>query len=107
MFLDANTWHPAEYTWHQSVLGNLRLIDKSSRCTIIATTRSRSRDRCDARSVSNPSLRSIPNTASTCPCGSDRVMRNASSAERKVSPRRLRRTNSTTRSGRCERLPSV
>jgi phosphoribosyl 1,2-cyclic phosphodiesterase len=28
MFLDANTWHPAEYTWHQSVLGNLRLIDK-------------------------------------------------------------------------------
>ena len=28
MFLDANTWHPAEWTWHQSVLGNLRLIDK-------------------------------------------------------------------------------
>ena len=28
MFLDANTWHPAERTWHQSVLGNLRLIDK-------------------------------------------------------------------------------
>lgn len=27
-FLDANTWHPAEHTWHQSVLGNLRLIDK-------------------------------------------------------------------------------
>ena len=25
---DANTWHPAEWTWHQSVLGNLRLIDK-------------------------------------------------------------------------------
>ena len=28
MFLDANTWHPAENVWHQSVLGNLRLIDK-------------------------------------------------------------------------------
>ena len=28
MFLDANTFHPAERTWHQSVLGNLRLIDK-------------------------------------------------------------------------------
>jgi ribonuclease BN (tRNA processing enzyme) len=28
MFLDANTWHPAEQTWHQSVLGNLRLLDK-------------------------------------------------------------------------------
>jgi len=42
MFLDTNTWHPAEWTWHpaewtwhqsewtwhQSVLGNLRLIDK-------------------------------------------------------------------------------
>jgi hypothetical protein len=28
MFLDANAWHPAEWTWHQSVLGNLRLIDK-------------------------------------------------------------------------------
>jgi glyoxylase-like metal-dependent hydrolase (beta-lactamase superfamily II) len=28
VFLDANTWHPAEWTWHQSVLGNLRLIDK-------------------------------------------------------------------------------
>ena len=28
MFLDANTWHPAERTWHQSVLGNLPLIDK-------------------------------------------------------------------------------
>jgi hypothetical protein len=28
MFLDANTWHPAERTWHQSVLGNLRLIEK-------------------------------------------------------------------------------
>jgi ribonuclease BN (tRNA processing enzyme) len=27
-FLDANTWHPAEGTFHQSVLGNLRLIDK-------------------------------------------------------------------------------
>ncbi len=28
MFLDANTWHPADWTWHQSVLGNLRLIEK-------------------------------------------------------------------------------
>lgn len=28
MFLDANTWHPAEWTWHQSVLGNLRLVEK-------------------------------------------------------------------------------
>lgn len=28
MFLDANTWHPAEYTCHQSVLGDLQLIDK-------------------------------------------------------------------------------
>jgi phosphoribosyl 1,2-cyclic phosphodiesterase len=28
MFLDANTWHPAEWTGHQSVLGNLRLVDK-------------------------------------------------------------------------------
>jgi phosphoribosyl 1,2-cyclic phosphodiesterase len=28
MFMDANTWHPAEYTWHQSVLGDLRWIDK-------------------------------------------------------------------------------
>lgn len=28
MFLDANTWHPAEHTGHQSVLGNLRLINK-------------------------------------------------------------------------------
>jgi phosphoribosyl 1,2-cyclic phosphodiesterase len=27
-FLDANTWHPAERTGHQSVLGNLRLIKK-------------------------------------------------------------------------------
>jgi len=27
-FLDANTWHPAEWTWHQSVLGNLRLVEK-------------------------------------------------------------------------------
>lgn len=29
MFLDANTWHPAEWTWHQSVLGNVRLMEKS------------------------------------------------------------------------------
>ena len=28
MFLDSNTWHPADWTWHQSVLGNLRLIEK-------------------------------------------------------------------------------
>jgi phosphoribosyl 1,2-cyclic phosphodiesterase len=28
LFLDANTWHPADWTWHQSVLGNLRLVDK-------------------------------------------------------------------------------
>jgi phosphoribosyl 1,2-cyclic phosphodiesterase len=28
MFLDANTWHPANRTAHQSVLGNLHLIDK-------------------------------------------------------------------------------
>jgi len=28
LFLDANTWHPAEWTGHQSVLGNLRLVDK-------------------------------------------------------------------------------
>ncbi len=28
LFLEANTWHPAEWTSHQSVLGNLRLIDK-------------------------------------------------------------------------------
>ena len=28
MFLDGNTWHPAEQSRHQSVLGNLRLIDK-------------------------------------------------------------------------------
>lgn len=28
MFLDANTWRPAERTWRQSVLGNRRLIDK-------------------------------------------------------------------------------
>jgi phosphoribosyl 1,2-cyclic phosphodiesterase len=28
MFLDANTWHPADRTAHQSVIGNLRLIDK-------------------------------------------------------------------------------
>ena len=28
LFLDANTWHPADRTWHQSVLGNLRLIEK-------------------------------------------------------------------------------
>jgi phosphoribosyl 1,2-cyclic phosphodiesterase len=28
MFLDANTWHPADHTGHESVLGNLRLIEK-------------------------------------------------------------------------------
>jgi phosphoribosyl 1,2-cyclic phosphodiesterase len=28
VFLDANTWHPADQTGHQSVLGNLRLLDK-------------------------------------------------------------------------------
>jgi phosphoribosyl 1,2-cyclic phosphodiesterase len=28
LFLDANTWHPAEWTWHQSVLGNFRLVDR-------------------------------------------------------------------------------
>lgn len=28
MFMDANTWHPAEHTGHQSVLGNLRRIEK-------------------------------------------------------------------------------
>lgn len=27
-FFDANTWHPAPWTWHQSVLGNLRLVEK-------------------------------------------------------------------------------
>jgi phosphoribosyl 1,2-cyclic phosphodiesterase len=27
-FLDANTWHTVEGVWHQSVLGNLRLIEK-------------------------------------------------------------------------------
>ena len=27
-FMDANTWHPAEWTSHSSVLDNLRLIDK-------------------------------------------------------------------------------
>ena len=28
IFFDTNTWHPADWTWHQSVLGNLRLIDR-------------------------------------------------------------------------------
>lgn len=28
LFLDANTWHPADWTSHQSVLGNLRLVEK-------------------------------------------------------------------------------
>lgn len=28
VFFDANTWHPAEWTSHQSVLGNLRLVEK-------------------------------------------------------------------------------
>ena len=28
VFLDANTWHPADWTGHQSVLGALRLIEK-------------------------------------------------------------------------------
>jgi len=28
VFLDANTWHPTDRTGHQSVLGNLRLIQK-------------------------------------------------------------------------------
>ncbi len=28
MFPDANTWHPAEWTWRQSILGNLSLVDK-------------------------------------------------------------------------------
>ncbi len=27
-FMDANTWHPADWTSHSSVVGNLRLIDK-------------------------------------------------------------------------------
>jgi hypothetical protein len=26
-FMDANTWHPAEHTAHQSVVGDLRLIE--------------------------------------------------------------------------------
>ncbi len=28
MFLDANTWHPADWTGHQSVLGDLGLLEK-------------------------------------------------------------------------------
>ena len=28
VFMDANTWHPADYTGHQSVLGDLRLVEK-------------------------------------------------------------------------------
>ena len=28
VFFDANTWHPTDQAWHQSVLGNLRLIEK-------------------------------------------------------------------------------
>ena len=27
-FLDANTWHPADWTWHRSVLGDLELVRK-------------------------------------------------------------------------------
>jgi len=28
VFFDANTWHPADWTGHHSVLGNLRLVEK-------------------------------------------------------------------------------
>ena len=49
----------------------------------------------------------IRSTASTWPCGRDRVVRKASSAETNSSPRRLRRMMSMSLSGRCEILPSV
>ena len=64
---------------------------KRIRCTIMANTKSRSRQGLEAISVSRPSLRIIRSTASTCPWGKERSVRKASLVETKVSPLRLRR----------------
>jgi hypothetical protein len=47
MFLDANTWHPAEWRWHQSVFGNLRFVDKwrPKRAYMLHYSRYEDRDR--------------------------------------------------------------
>jgi len=55
MFLDANTWHPVEGVWHQSVLGNLPLIKKwrLRRAYLIHYSDYEDRSRCHER-VSGP-----------------------------------------------------
>ena len=45
--------------------------------TIIAVTRSRRRDGAGSITSSRPSERSVPSTAATCPCGSERVISSA------------------------------
>ena len=77
------------------------------RPAIRATIRSRSRHGREARMVSSPRRRMVPRTASTCPCGSERVVVSTSLATRTSSPASPRRTTSIKRGERWEILPSV
>jgi hypothetical protein len=58
-------------------------------------------------SRSRPIRRSVPSTAATWPCGSDRSIRQPSVGARNGSPRSTRLSASTLASGQCVRLASV
>ena len=79
----------------------------SRRSAIIATTRSRCRDRLEAMIVSSPILRMVPRIALTWPWGMDRSMANAWSQETSFSPRRVRLMASMASGGRQVRLARV
>jgi len=79
----------------------------SSRWQTIAATKSRSRLRSRRMIRSSPSRRSVPSTAATCPCGSERSIRNDCSGASSVSPASTRRTASIASAGSREMLATV
>src|SRR5712691_5044341 len=79
----------------------------SNRSAIIATTRSRSRLRFVAITVSNPIFLIVPKTASTCPCGSVRSVSNKAAGETSISSRNRRRNRSILCGGHSDRLARV
>ena len=80
----------------------------TTRATTAATARSRVRSALRPRTRASPSARSVPSTAATCPCGSDRRMATAAPGDGNVTPpARAARTASTRAGGILDRLATV
>ena len=77
------------------------------RCAIMASARSRSRHGREASNVSTPSLRIVPRTASTWPCGVERSVEKNSSFGTSSTPLNASRKTLTASGGHAERLAMV